>query len=64
MKLVFNRTSSKLVSITLAIRVGVAGVYNKAAYTKEKITAFLCWSEYVVAAVENRETKVLAFPST
>jgi hypothetical protein len=42
---------------------GVAGVYNKAAYTKEKITAFLRWSQYVLDVVEGRDSKVLTFPT-
>jgi len=43
---------------------GVAGVYNKATYTKEKITAFLRWSQYVLDVVEGRDLKVLTFPTS
>jgi integrase len=41
---------------------GVAGVYNRATYDKEKRTALLRWSEYVLAVVEGRDSKVLTFP--
>jgi integrase len=44
-------------------RAGVHGVYNRAAYTKEKTTALLRWSEYVLAVVEGRDSKVLTFPT-
>jgi integrase len=43
---------------------GVAGVYNRAVYTKEKTTALLRWSEYVLAVVEGRDSKVLTFPTS
>jgi integrase len=41
---------------------GIAGIYNRAAYTKEKTTALTRWAEYVLAVVEGRDSKVLTFP--
>jgi integrase len=42
---------------------GVAGVYNRATYAREKATALARWANYLLAAIEGREPKVLAFPS-
>jgi integrase len=44
-------------------RAGVAGVYNRALYTREKAAALARWAEYVLAVIEEREPKVLAFPT-
>jgi integrase len=38
---------------------GVAGVYNRATYDKEKREALNLWAEYVTALVEGRAAKVL-----
>jgi integrase len=38
---------------------GVAGVYNRAAYDKEKREALNLWAEHVTALVEGRKAKVL-----
>jgi hypothetical protein len=35
-------------------RGGVAGVYNRAAYSAEKAAALALWAEHVLAVVENR----------
>jgi len=43
---------------------GVAGVYNRAAYAREKATALARWADYLLAAIEGGEPKVLAFPAT
>jgi integrase len=43
---------------------GVAGVYNKAAYTREKVTALVRWSEYLIAVVEGRDSNLLTFPTS
>ena len=38
---------------------GVAGVYNRATYDKEKREALNLWAEHVAAVVEGRAAKVL-----
>jgi len=38
---------------------GVAGVYNRAIYDKEKREALSLWAEHVTALVEGRAAKVL-----
>jgi hypothetical protein len=38
---------------------GVAGVYNRAAYTRDIATALLLWSEHLSAVVEGRKGKVV-----
>jgi integrase len=43
---------------------GTPGVYNKAVYTREKTAALARWSEYVLAAVEGCDSKVLIFPTS
>jgi integrase len=40
-------------------RRGVAGVYNRASYDREKATALAAWADYLLAAVEGRERKVV-----
>jgi integrase len=40
-------------------RAGVAGVYNRAAYEKEKRVALSLWADRIVAAVEGRGTNVV-----
>jgi integrase len=44
-------------------KAGVAGVYNKASYGKEKLAALNSWGEYVAAIVEGRQAgaNVVAF---
>jgi integrase len=44
-------------------RGGVAGIYNRALYAKEKTNALARWADYVMVAVKEREPKVPAFPS-
>ena len=44
-------------------RAGVAGVYNRALYAREKATALVRWADYLIAAVEECEPKILAFPA-
>jgi integrase len=38
---------------------GVAGIYNRATYDKEKREALNLWAEHVIALVEDRKAKVL-----
>jgi hypothetical protein len=38
---------------------GVAGIYNRASYEKEKRTALAMWADYVIAAVEDRPASVV-----
>jgi integrase len=38
-------------------KAGVAGVYNKAAYEKEKRVALAMWAEHIMALVEGRERR-------
>ena len=39
---------------------GVAGIYNRASYEREKRAALALWAEHLTAAVENRPNKVVA----
>ena len=41
-------------------RAGVAGVYNRALYAKEKAVALTRWAEHLLAIVEGRQSKVIA----
>jgi hypothetical protein len=45
-------------------RAGVAGVYNRASYQREKAAALVRWADYVVAIVEGRQSNVLPFPAS
>jgi len=38
---------------------GVAGIYNRATYDKEKREALNLWAEHVMALVENRKAVVV-----
>ena len=38
---------------------GVAGIYNRATYEREKAAALSLWGEHLLAAVEERESKVV-----
>jgi integrase len=40
-------------------KAGVAGIYNRATYEKEKRAALVIWAEHVLAAVEGREATVV-----
>jgi hypothetical protein len=40
-------------------KAGVAGIYNRATYEKEKRAALVLWAEQVMAAVEGRFATVL-----
>jgi integrase len=40
-------------------KAGVAGIYNRASYEKEKRTALAMWSDHLLAAVEGRSEKVV-----
>ena len=40
-------------------KAGVAGVYNRATYNKEKRVALATWSDHVLAAVEGRATTIV-----
>jgi integrase len=41
-------------------KAGVAGIYNKASYSREIGAALKLWAEHLLAAVENRPAKVVA----
>ena len=45
-------------------KAGTPGVYNKATYAKEKAIALARYAEFLLAAVEGRDSKVLAFPTS
>jgi hypothetical protein len=40
-------------------KAGVAGVYNRASYEREKRTALALWADHVLAAVEGRAVNVV-----
>ena len=40
-------------------KAGIAGVYNRATYEKEKRTALAMWADHVMAAVEGRAANVV-----
>jgi integrase len=40
-------------------KAGIAGVYNRASYDKEKRAALAMWADHVIAAVEGRNTNVV-----
>jgi integrase len=40
---------------------GVAGIYNRSTYANEKLQAVNRWAEHLLALVERRESKVVAF---
>jgi integrase len=40
-------------------KAGVAGIYNRATYEKEKRTALALWADHVMALVEDRATNVV-----
>jgi integrase len=42
-------------------KAGVAGIYNKALYTKDVRAAMLMWSDHIMALVEGKERKIVAF---
>jgi hypothetical protein len=39
-------------------KAGIAGVYNKAAYSKEKTIALSTWAAHVVAVAEGKKSKI------
>ena len=43
-------------------RAGVAGVYNRAVYAKEKAVALARWAEHLGAIVGGERSKVVAMP--
>jgi hypothetical protein len=40
-------------------KAGVAGIYNRATYEKEKRTALDWWADHVMAVIEGRATNVV-----
>ena len=44
-------------------RAGIAGVYNRSGYERAVAAALVRWAEHVLALVEGRAAKVLAFPA-
>jgi hypothetical protein len=43
-------------------KAGVAGVYNRATYAREKAVALARWAEHLSAIVSGRSSKVVAMP--
>lgn len=41
-------------------RAGVAGVYNRAIYAKEKAAALAQWAEHLVAIVNDKRSRVIS----
>jgi hypothetical protein len=41
-------------------KAGVAGIYNRASYEREKTAALTLWSAHLIAAVEGRESNVVS----
>jgi integrase len=42
---------------------GVAGVYNRSAYTREVKTALAIWADHVASVVSGEDRKILQFPA-
>jgi hypothetical protein len=40
-------------------KAGIAGVYNRATYEKEKKVALATWADHLLAAVEGRADKIV-----
>ena len=40
-------------------KAGIAGIYNRAVYEKEKRKALATWTDHVIAAVEGRASNVV-----
>jgi integrase len=40
---------------------GVAGIYNRSTYAREKKQALDLWGDHVVSVVENRESNIMSF---
>jgi integrase len=45
-------------------KAGVAGVYNKSTYEREKAAALALWADHIVGLVEGRSAKVVSLPRT
>lgn len=45
-------------------RAGVAGIYNRALYDREKRIALDRWAEWLIAVVEGRASNIVALPKT
>ena len=43
---------------------GVAGIYNRSSYEREVRAALALWAEHVLALIEGRASRVLAFPAS
>jgi hypothetical protein len=41
-------------------KAGIAGVYNRSTYEREKAAALSLWAEHLVALVENRGQRIVA----
>ena len=44
-------------------RAGVAGVYNRAIYAKEKATAMAIYADHLAAVIEGKPAKIIAMPA-
>ena len=44
-------------------KAGVAGVYNRSAYTREVKNALAIWADHVASIVSGEEKKILQFPA-
>jgi hypothetical protein len=54
-----NRTSSRVINHVSGHKGGVAGIYNRAAYEKEKRESLNLWAEHVMALVEGHKAVVV-----
>ena len=44
-------------------KAGVAGIYNRSSYEREKRAALAMWAEYVGSITTGEERKILQFPA-
>jgi len=44
-------------------KAGVAGVYNRSAYTREVKNALAIWADHVASIVSGEERKIIQFPA-
>ena len=45
-------------------KAGVAGIYNRSTYEKEKRAALALWDDHIRSLIEGGKRKVLSFPPT
>jgi hypothetical protein len=44
-------------------KAGVAGIYNRAVYAKDKCDALIRWADWLIATVEGREGAIVGLRS-